>query len=103
MRESKNFEFLYTVPEIKEFREKNLQEQKRTMELLDEFYKGREISVDVWLVLMPIGIYGSARLTNAGVLPQDIRSKREQKEKLKQYRQEMVAFTAFLKKKYFQT
>ena len=99
----KTLEFIYTVPEIKGFREKNLKEQKRVMELLDEFYKGREMSVDVRLVLMPIGIYGSARLTNTGVLLQDIRSKREQKKKLKQYRQEMVTFTAFLKKKYFQT
>lgn len=105
VKRKKTLEFIYTNPQIKAFREKNLKEQKRMMDLLDEFYKGREaweVSIDVRLTLLPYGIYGNAHLINSGIFLQEIRSKKERKERLKQYRKEMIAFTTFLKKQYFQ-
>jgi hypothetical protein len=82
---------------------KNLKNQIRLMKLLDEFYRKREVSYDVRLVLNRSGIYGETSLESTGERFQVIRSKAEQKEKLRQYRNEMKAFTDFLKKKYFQT
>ena len=75
----------------------------RLMQLLDEFYKRRKVSTDVRLTLNKFGIYGSVWLISAGERFQEIRSRKERKEKLKQYRQEMNAFTNFLKKKYSET
>jgi hypothetical protein len=82
---------------------KNLKEQIRLMKLLDEFYRKREVSYDVRLVLNRFDIYGDATLESTGERFQVIRSKAEQKEKFTQYRNEMKAFTDFLKMKYFQT
>lgn len=89
--------------QIKVMTEKNLKGQMRLMELLDEFYKDREISSDIRLILRPRGGYGKAWLTSRGARFQEIRSQKEREEKLKQYQQEMNAFTNFLKKKYFET
>lgn len=103
VKRKKTLEFIYKNPEIKTFREKNLKEQNRMMEILDEFYKNRKISIDVRLTLLPLGIFGNAQLISTGVFIQEIRSKEERRKKLKQYQQEMAAFTAFLKKKFFKT
>lgn len=81
---------------------RNLKEQMRLMKLLDEFNKDRKISDDVRLILEPMGRYGAC-LISRGARFQPIRSKNEQEEKLKQYKKEMIAFTDFLKKKYFET
>ena len=87
--------------ELKALKENNLSEQVRLMQIFDEFYRTRNVPNDVRLVLNQRGIYGNARLINAGERIQDIRSREERREKLKRYRQEMDAFTDFLKKKYF--
>lgn len=96
-------EVLHSIPEIKAFRKKHLREQMRLMILLDEFYKDRVVTIDIHLTLKKIGIYGYARLVNTGEHLQEIRSKKERTEKLREYQQEMYAFTDFLKRKYFET
>lgn len=91
-----------TKKKTRGLRKRNLKEQMRLMELLDEFNKDKEISSDVRLILAPMG-RGGACLISRGARFQPIRSRKEQKEKLEQYQQEMTAFTDFLKKKYFKT
>jgi len=87
--------------ELKILKAKNLREQERLMELLDEFYRGKEVPNDIRLVLEQRGIYGNARLVSTGERFQEIRPKREREERLEQYREEMRQFTEFLKQKYF--
>lgn len=87
--------------EARAIEKKNLREQMRLMELLDEFYKGRAVSSDIRLILRPRGGCGQAWLTNRGAQFQEIRSRKEREDKLNQYQQEMSAFTDFLKKKHF--
>lgn len=89
------------LKELKVFKENNFKEQARLMQLFDEFYQNRNVPYDVRLTLNMRGIYGNARLVSGGALIQEVRSRKERREKLIEYRQQMDAFTDFLKKKYF--
>ncbi len=85
---------------ILELERKNLEERKKIIGYLDEFYKDREVSYETRLVVQGKA-RGWSRLESQGTDIQEIRSEEEKKTKLKEYQEEMWAFTEFLKNKYF--
>jgi hypothetical protein len=102
IRKGKTSEAIHQVPEIRNIRKNNLKAHERLMELLDEFYKGRDTPFDVRLtIIISGGIFLDAQLASAGASLQRSRTKEKQREKLERYREEMKAFTNFLKNKYF--
>jgi hypothetical protein len=76
-----------------------IEERKKIIELLSEFYMGRQVPYDVQITLYPMG--NGARILNMGAEIQDIETEEIKYQKLKTYQEEMLAFTGFLKKKYF--
>lgn len=89
----------------------NVKFQARTLELFDEFYQDRQVSVGTRVAFRSIGAYGEFRITNVGAdtLQQFVesgllsRDDPEVREKHEAYRAEMEAFTEFLKRKYEET
>lgn len=94
----------FFIPHTKEMRkeyklsqQKNLQEQLRLMQLLKTFYRDRNLSDDAHLIIQS----SMGRLISQGARFQEIRSPKEKEEMLQHYREEMWAFTTFLKNKYY--
>ncbi|MDP3769563.1 MAG: hypothetical protein Q8R40_01320 [bacterium] len=71
------------------------------MVLLSKFYKERQIDYDQRLILERKG-YGGSCLQSQGLDLQGIALPEEREKNLIRYRQEMQAFTDFLKDTYFQ-
>lgn len=86
----------------KEWKRENLKHQSKMIELLDEFYKDREVAFDVRLHIESRGIYGAFAITNQGADAVEGLPQVEQKEKRLVYQKEMQKFSDFLKEKYFQ-
>lgn len=90
-------------PEIDRLRKevslKLLQEQARLVKLLDEFYRGRNAPYEQRLIVKfrPT----TARLISQGAELQALHVLEVQQKNLQAYREEMQAFTDFLRKKYF--
>jgi hypothetical protein len=78
----------------------NLEERKKAMGFLDEFYRERRVPYDRMLITRSIGL-GVTRLQSQGAEFQEIASPDERQRKLLEYQQEMQAFGAFLKGKHF--
>lgn len=78
----------------------NLEERMKLIPYLDEFYRGRNTPYDVRITIESLA-RGWSRLQNQGTALQKIRSGEEKKAKLREYQEEMRAFTDFLKNKYF--
>lgn len=85
----------------KEWRAENLKQQKRVIDLLEEFYQTRQTAFDARLHLRNIGAFGAFRVQSAGAEIMDLLPSEEQKKKLELYRKEIDDLTAFLKEKYF--
>jgi len=93
--------------EIKKWREdekikervkkQNLFYQKRMIDLLEIFYKKRNVPFDQRLHLSGIGFSGAFRLENQGAGVLELEKK---KEKLARYQEEIRNFTKFLRKNY---
>ena len=83
-----------------EWKMQNLKYRQKAMELLDEFYQDRQVSFDVRLSFANIGTFGGFRVRSVGGEIMSILSEKERKEKLQEYREEMNAFTRFLKDKF---
>jgi hypothetical protein len=81
---------------LQQARQKHLTPLQR---LLEQFYQSHFTSYDRMLVLSNDGI---GKLNSLGGEWQDSRSAEERKSKLREYRAEMKAFTAFLKEWFFQ-
>lgn len=79
---------------------KNLKERQKLLILLDEFYKGREVPFDQRLIISSRAL-GWGRLENQGADIQEVESKEKRESNLKEYQEEMGAFTEFLKKIFF--
>lgn len=84
----------------KEWRMENLKQQKRTIDLLDEFYQTRQTAFDARLHLSNIGAFGAFRIQSSGAEIMDILLPEEQKKKLELYRKEIDDLTVFLKDKF---
>jgi hypothetical protein len=87
------------------WRKENKKLLKKAKKFLDEFYKNREVHSDIKLEIEIFG-NGSFRIHNGGKyykLVNDLsrKEKREVKKMLEKFREEMNAFTEFLKNKYF--
>jgi hypothetical protein len=85
----------------KEWRFKNLKQQKRMLDFLEEFYRERKSPLEAHLIFKYIGAYGCFRIQSFGGEIMDIYLFEEKKKKLELYREEMKAFTEFLKNKFF--
>jgi len=101
---SRGSEIYLHVPYTKEMkrqdkilRRENLQQEMRLFSFLEEFYENREVSSDIRLIIDRLGC-----LNSQGARFREIRSEEEKEKKLKEYKEEMAAFTNFLKKKYFE-
>jgi hypothetical protein len=79
------------------YRRANLKEQRRMLNLLDNFYTEREAPSDVRLVLFPFGLAGGFRLTNQGADVQTALPASQRRAKLRIFRREFREFTTFLK------
>ena len=86
----------------KEWKRENLKHQSRMIELLDEFYKDREVTFDVQLHMDSRGIYGAFAITNQGADVVEAWPQAEQEKKRLVYQKEMQEFSKFLKEKYLQ-
>ena len=78
----------------------NLEEMKKIMALLSEFYKERKTGYDQMLILQFKGSW--VRLQSQGTELQYLAHPEEKEKTLIRYREEIQAFTDFLKNKYFQ-
>ena len=91
-------------PEIAKLRRetwiKLIRERALIIEFLDEFYRDRNMPYEKRLIL---NCHENARLMSQGVDVQDLYSPDLQREKLNEFREEMGAFTGFLKTKFFST
>jgi len=98
------------TPEYDKWRQKNQELMKKTSELLDEFYKDRNVPENLKLKISE-GAEGPFRIHNGG---EDYRPMTEEKfekladeqkkdlsQRLEQYQGEIKEFTEFLKEKYF--
>jgi len=93
--------------EYKIWRKENQKLLKKAKKFLEEFYKNRKVEPDIKLEIEIFG-NGSFRIHNGGKyykLVNDLsrKEKREVKKMLKKFREEINAFTEFLKNKYFST
>ena len=91
--------------EYKIWRKENQKLLKKAKKFLEEFYKNRKVEPDIKLEIEIFG-NGSFRIHNGGKyykLVNDLsrKEKREVKKMLKKFREEMNAFTEFLKNKFF--
>ena len=84
-----------------EWRIKNLKQQRRMMDFLEEFYEKRKTPFDARLVLEKIGAFGGFRVQSFGAEITEILSPEEKQQKLTLYQKEIRDFTEFLKSKYF--
>lgn len=78
-----------------------LEEMKKAVTLLGEFYKGREVEYDRILIAITWGY--RARIQAQGTDLQAIASPEDKERNLVRYQEEMRAFTEFLKNKYFES
>lgn len=75
-----------------------LQEQERLRALLDDFYRVRDVPPDRRLILQPYP--DSGRVLSKGAELQEVNPPEVQREKLKEYQEEIRAFTSFLKARF---
>jgi hypothetical protein len=86
-------------------RENNLQREKLQF-LLNDFNKEREVSDDVRLEMVPIGMFGGFRLQNTAIRLDREKNLKEKLEvqyvldKIKEFQGEMALFTEFLKSRF---
>ncbi len=86
---------------IKEIERRNLEERKKIVSYLDEFYKDKQTPFYRRLVIQGMA-RGWSRLESQGVDLQKIESDEMRRLRLSEYQLEMREFTSFLKKKYFE-
>ncbi len=80
----------------------NLNQQKKMMGLLEEFYKERETPFDARLTFDKTGRFGGFRVQSFGGQMMPLFNIEKKRQKLALYQKEMKDFTNFLKKKYFE-
>jgi hypothetical protein len=78
-----------------------LQEEQKLVTLLDAFYQQHQMAYDRHLSIWRFS-NGAPRLQSHGADYQEFRSPDEQSQKLKEYQDEMQAFSIYLKQIYFQ-
>jgi hypothetical protein len=81
-----------------EIERRNLEEQRRILPHLDDFYKGRDVPAQRRLVLGNVAL---GRLESQGARLHKIEDESTRREMLKEYQEEMNEFISFLKEKYF--
>lgn len=86
---------------ISEIERKNLEERKKLMPYLDEFYKNRDVPYDKKLIIQSLA-RGWSRIESQGVGLQKIETDENKKKNLAEFQKEMQEFTKFLKDKYFE-
>lgn len=85
---------------IEEITQMDLAERKKIIPLLDEFYTSR-ISPFHSRLIPRSNVWGETRIESLGAELQEIENEETKKMRLKEYQDEMKAFSNFLKEKYF--
>lgn len=98
LQESKNEEETEKISA--EIERKNLEERKKIMGYLEEFYKDRNVLYNRRIIIRPMA-RGWSRLESQGVDLQKIESENIIKQNFAEYQKEMTDFTKFLINKYF--
>ncbi len=83
----------------REARRPMLEEARKVMALLNEFYTDRQVSHDRRLAIKPFGSF--FRIESEGAFLQDAADESLKQQKLREYQEEMRAFTTFLKDRHF--
>lgn len=86
---------------IEEIKRKNLEERKKLIIFLEEFYEKRQCSFECRLVVQSLA-RGWSRIESQGAGIQPIQTVELKKQKLEKYQKEMTDFTSFLKRKFFE-
>jgi hypothetical protein len=85
-----------------EIMRRNLEERKKIIPYLEEFYRGRDVSYEARLGIQSLA-RGWSRIQSQGADFQKVETDEKLKEeRLKEFQQEMKAFTEFLKGKFFE-
>ena len=78
-----------------------IQERQKLLQYLTQFYGDRYVPYDCRLIIRPLGTTGKSRLESQGADCQDVTPLEIRAEKLKEYQEEMHAFTVSLKRIFF--
>jgi len=84
-----------------QMRSENLENQRRMIRLLNEFYENRKSPYDAHLTLETFGPTHGFSLFSIGADVMKVLNPTERREKLRLYRQEIDDFVDFLKSKFF--
>ena len=87
----------------RETKTENLEQQRKLLIFLEEFYQGRETAFDARLIMVGDVRFGFFRVQSLGAGITALLPLEERRQKLALFRKEMQDFTAFLKNKYFQS
>lgn len=79
----------------------HIEERRKLLAYLAEFYEDRCVPYDRRLIIRPLGTDGKSRLESQGADCQEVASPEEKVQKLAEYQREMQDFTTFLKQKFF--
>lgn len=91
-------ELFRKYPQLKSLRDRNIQTQERTFDLLSDYYKDRiPVNEQTRLILQIFGFYGIVRLTPQGEYIQEYREGPARNEFLSMFQGEMAAFGSWLK------
>ncbi|HEY4033549.1 MAG TPA: hypothetical protein VGL94_06245 [Ktedonobacteraceae bacterium] len=88
------------IPDYQGVMQKHVKDQQKVLALLDTFYADRHVSQSVRLFVYPRNP-GISNLESQGARCQYIASPEARALKLREYQEEMLAFTAFLKELFF--
>lgn len=87
---------------VEEIRKAGLEEAKKVLKLLNEFYQGRKIEDYSQILILRQVIRGEYRLESIGIEFQEEIDIETKKERLQKYQKEIQEFTEFLRRKYFE-
>jgi hypothetical protein len=79
----------------------HIEERRKLLAYLAEFYEDRCVPYDRRLIICPLGTDGKSRLESQGADCQEVASPEEKVQKLAEYQREMQDSTTFLKQKFF--
>ncbi len=79
----------------------HIQERQKLLTYLATFYEDRHVSYDRRLIIRPLGTDGKSRLESQGADCQEVAPLDTREKKLREYQEEMQAFTTFLKEVYY--
>lgn len=100
VKEAGNIENKETESIIEKIKQKNLEERRKALIVLDEFYRDRQAPFHKRLTIQGMA-RDRSRLESQGADLQKIEPEEIKKQRLSEYQEEMREFSSFLKDKFF--